>query len=564
MNNRLSVVETYYPVLGYNQSIPKGSTLKISIPIYFDEQKPFDFDAFKKSFKTLDDNEDEIRLEKEDNAVQVIITIKEDLNFGDLYNISFTYSLPNYFFKSGEVYDIYLPFFPNITKPSFQTNYTYSVSIVKELGEINFTSKPFVVDDSYYPNSLFLKPNFEINSPQIVHIRLGKKQFYKFSIKQPYTKTSSNPYRFNTYSIVIPRNITSGNISQTVYFNKLDLSINKAYLDSNDNLIAEFKVPSNRNGTIEIEGFVSIEKNKNIDSDWGTIEDIPQNILMNATQSAKYWESDHPEIVETSKNITTTTNIYETTKSIYNYVIEKIDYSLVKKYGINQRQGALATLRGSSAVCMEYSDLFITLMRAQNIPARGAFGYGFDPLSPEYTILHQWAEVYAPKKNTWIPIDTTWGENGNWEEYKNNLIGGDLNHVYFYVATDSPEEPAPVWVNFVGNLNEIPKAQYEILPVSTQSKKNTLTQDDVLKQYSQEKTQSYYFKESITNIGNDILQLLDIKNKSSDINFFAGISAHIILIICLIICLYAILKLLTSSISQISKSFKKRYTISNG
>src|SRR5262249_16924543 len=133
----------------------------------------------------------------------------------------------------------------------------------------------------------------------------------------------------------------------------------------------------------------------------------------------------------------------------YQYVVDKIDYSEVKRFGLNTRQGALKTLEGGAAVCMEYSDLFIALMRAEGVPARAAFGYGYDSRATSgVDTAHQLAEAYIPKLGQWVGVDTTWGENGP------AIIGGDLNHLYRHVAVVDPNTPAQVSVQFFGQTPE--------------------------------------------------------------------------------------------------------------
>jgi hypothetical protein len=126
--------------------------------------------------------------------------------------------------------------------------------------------------------------------------------------------------------------------------------------------------------------------------------------------------------------------------------VNSIDYAKVDRFGLTKRQGAVATLRGGAAVCMEYSDLFIALMRAQGIPARAAYGYGYDTRESEINqIGHQWAEVYIPGVDEWVAVDVTWGESGQ------TLIGGDLNHLYTHIASSNPDQPPQVKARFYGS-----------------------------------------------------------------------------------------------------------------
>jgi hypothetical protein len=147
--------------------------------------------------------------------------------------------------------------------------------------------------------------------------------------------------------------------------------------------------------------------------------------------------------------------IYNISKNLYDFVINKIDYSQVKRFGVNERQGALATLRNGSGVCMEYSDLFLTLSRAQGIPAKAVFGYGFDPMiSNTNQEAHQWVQVLIPGSGKWLDLDVTWGESGD------AAVGGYLNHFYTHIASVAPDQNSEVIVTGLAikdNKLELPK-----------------------------------------------------------------------------------------------------------
>jgi hypothetical protein len=136
---------------------------------------------------------------------------------------------------------------------------------------------------------------------------------------------------------------------------------------------------------------------------------------------------------------------------------------------------------------MEYSDLFIALMRAQGVPARAAFGYGFDARTTGgEDIAHQWAEVYLPAQGTWIGVDTTWGENGP------AIIGGDLNHIYKYIASKDPHTPAPLEVSFLGGLSDVASEAMTITAVSSIPSEDVMNLETLQETYGTPKTLGGY------------------------------------------------------------------------
>jgi transglutaminase-like putative cysteine protease len=403
------------------------------------------------------------------------------------YTIQISYNSYGLLLKSGALRDVYIPGFSDSYKFETDTtkeNISTKIIVPKSFGNINFIQPTvgYIADgDNWIIN---------IEASKLVSqtgwIQVGTTQYYSFEINQPYQKTSDVPVIINTYRIVIPRDIQSGPITQNVFYHEITPTPYAIETDKDGNLIAVFKIQANISGEIKINGFGVVTKDPTIDYRGASkISDIPQNLIDENSSTARYWESDSAEINQALKEIAPdllNMPVYEITSNIYRYVIDKIDYSEVKKFGVNERQGALATLKGGAAVCMEYSDLFIALMRAAKVPTRAAFGYGYSALdyssTTDNTINHQWAEVYMPSIKSWVSVDTTWGENGP------ELIGGDLNHFYSHVASIDPETPSTLQVAFYGSIDVLPERKMKVFPEeSMESKENTMTAKELLEKY---------------------------------------------------------------------------------
>jgi transglutaminase-like putative cysteine protease len=119
----------------------------------------------------------------------------------------------------------------------------------------------------------------------------------------------------------------------------------------------------------------------------------------------KYIEKDHAEIRQIAESIDGQTQI-DIVKNIYNYVIDNMEYMAHN----GKDRGAVKALQWKKGDCTEYSDLFVALCRAKNIPARFAAGYTvrFDDVSAK----HNWAEVFLQEYG-WVPFDPSWGDVKN-------------------------------------------------------------------------------------------------------------------------------------------------------
>ncbi len=479
-----------YKIIQPNWYVSAGTDEEFIIfnPVKNDTNQKEKLQMTKDSIRVVDGNGSNLNFISEDTTnSNILIHVKfpTNLYYNSNFKIVLSYKSYGLLIKNGALRDLYIPAFSKdyqfITENSSEKVNT-TIKIPVGYGDINFIA-PKV--DSAKEGDFWV-----VNFPQdkligeTGWIQIGTAQNFNFKIVQPYSSTTSLPISFNTYKLTIPRDITSGPIKQKVYYTSIDPAPYSIEEDSDGNLIATFKTAATAQGEIVITGYAVLTQDNSFDfKDSGDVSSIPKDVLEKNTKSAKYWESDDPEIKKVATELKgSETNVYKIIQKTYQYVINKIDYSEVKRFGINKRQGALATLKGGAAVCMEYSDLFIALIRAQGIPARGAFGYGYSALdsfsTEDNTINHQWAEVYIPSVKSWIEVDTTWGENGQ------EIIGGDLNHFYSHVASVSPEIPSTTEVTYFGAAEQIADRQMSVNPAEKITKSSQiLSEDDLIKLY---------------------------------------------------------------------------------
>jgi hypothetical protein len=377
-----------------------------------------------------------------ENQIVLKIPYGTDLLPNEQRKFTLNYEHPGLIFKNGAVRDGYIHAF----SPSFQfesptTVFTFNTTLVhsKYMPPVNFVvPEPDSVREE--GNKIFYKFSQQSLIDQFVWIQFGVEQNYQFKISQKIGSTDSNPTGFiNRYEMILPRDILGPVVNQKVYFESITPEPIGIYSDDLGNIIGVFEFNSHEEFEVVINGFavVSIDNAINLGELVGDIQDIPESTLRKNTTPSTYWEVDAPDIRKQAEKIAPTEkNVFAITDEMYKFVVDTIDYSTVKRFGLNERQGALATLNGGAAVCMEYSDLFLTLMRARGIPTRAIFGYGYDPrVDSAEQEPHQWVQVYMPGVDSWVDVDVTWGESGD------KLIGGDLNHFYTHVATVDPNTP---------------------------------------------------------------------------------------------------------------------------
>jgi hypothetical protein len=380
--------------------------------------------------------------EMSENQVIIKVPYGTDLLPGEVRRFTFNYSHEGLIFRNGAIRDGYIhAFSPDFQFENANTEFNFETTMVfsKDMPEVNF-----VIPEPNSVNELAGKVHYNFSQQslidQFVWIQFGVEQNYRFEITQKISPTDERPTGFiNRYEMVIPRDILGPIVNQRVYFDKIEPDPIGIYSDDLGNIIGVFEFSSHEEKLVTIDGYavVSIDNHIELNELVTEISDISQTIVGKNIHTAPFWEVDAPEIKRQAFKIAPDeTNVFRLTDEIYTFVIETIDYSTVKRFGINNRQGALATLNGGAAVCMEYSDLFLALMRARGVPTRAVFGYGYDPrVDSAEQEAHQWVQVYMPGVDAWIDVDVTWGESGD------KLIGGDLNHFYTHVATVEPNTP---------------------------------------------------------------------------------------------------------------------------
>lgn len=147
-------------------------------------------------------------------------------------------------------------------------------------------------------------------------------------------------------------------------------------------------------------------------------------------QKTDFIDFDNEEVIQLSENL----NLSELepiacAKTILKSINQntgfiKYDNALAADISLGYTFGRSAseTLKTTMGTCGEFANVFVALMRLNNIPCKYICGCCLDP---SYSTLHAWAEFYDEKLG-WIPVDPQAGILGVLPNYIKRLEGIDF------------------------------------------------------------------------------------------------------------------------------------------
>ncbi len=326
--------------------------------------------------------------------------------------------------RTGEVWEISIP---RLSDQSSFRDYTVNLIIPPSFGlEAYISPKPDVSDGTGGAHI------YTFNKENITQtgITAGFGQFQVFSFNLSYHL--ENPLaRSSETSIAIPPDTAF----QKVYIQKMDPKPDNIQIDQDGNWLAIYKLSPRQRVDVMVTGAVQIF------AGFRTFPKSTEAVLSDNLKETQYWQANDPQIKALAATL-------KTPKAIYDYVSTTLKYDFTRVQPNVQRMGAKNALANpNSAICMEFTDLFIAIARAAGIPAREINGYAYtenpqlQPLSLVADVLHSWPEYYDHDKGVWIPIDPTWGSTTGGVDFFNKL---DLRHFTFVIhGKDSNKPYAP-------------------------------------------------------------------------------------------------------------------------
>lgn len=338
---------------------------------------------------------------------------------------TFEVSYDNFSFakKTGEVWEISIP---KIGDSKAFRNYTAKLIVPVSIGDEAYMSpKPFQrLDEGTSRIYIFSK---ELITQTGVSAGFGEFQVFSFTLNYHL----ENPLNKNAVSEVA---LPPDTAFQKVHYETINPEPKEVYVDTDGNWIGVFGLEPRQKLDIVAQGAVQIF------SDPFRFPRASREYLDGNLKETKYWETSDASIKGLANQL-------RTARSIYDYVSKNLIYDYARVQPNVSRLGAKEALSSpQSAICMEYTDLFVALARSAGIPAREVNGFAYtenpkiQPLSLVSDVLHSWPEYWDETKGAWIPIDPTWASTTGGVDYFNKL---DLRHFSFVIHGTDSEKPYP-------------------------------------------------------------------------------------------------------------------------
>lgn len=338
-----------------------------------------------------------------------------------------TYSSNELASKSGQIWEISIP---KVADSADIGSYEASVSVPASFGSVAY-AVPTPLTTTKDKTQKFTFDKSQLIKSGIA-MSFGEKQVFYLNLNYYLeNKNLTNQY----HEISLPPD----NNYQKVVLEKLEPPPEDVTVDADGNFQARYKLTPKQTLDISLTGYVEVfsKPARNL------YAPLSQAERDKYTQSQKYWETDDAFIRDKANELKTPQNIYEFVTNYLTYDRERLKALRL------ERKGAVgAVSEPSSAVCTEFSDLFVTIARSAGIPAREVEGYAYTqnerlrPLSLallDGDILHAWPEYWDDNRG-WVQIDPTWGSTSGGLDYFNKM---DFNHVTFVQRGVSSTNPPP-------------------------------------------------------------------------------------------------------------------------
>ncbi len=362
-----------------------------------------------------------ITVNQRDNGVAVSVSLKSRPALGLNQKKEFTvqYDSRDTAQKVGKIIEINIPKLSNSKEfDSFTTNLLVPVS---------FKSPSIMVPTPTSQTSTVKFSNFRFDRNDETGISAVFGTAQSFSINLQYFII--NPGETLIQSLIA---LPPDTAYQRVNIDRIEPKPIQLKTDVDGNWLAIYQLKPQQKLSIEADLTVEI---KIIPAGENFSKPLPEHL-----KPTMFWQSDDPEIMALAVKL-------KTPKKIYDYVVSNLTYDYSRAESGSDRIGAkLAFKNPGSAICTEFTDLFIALSRAAGIPARELNGFAWTenpklrPLSLSGDILHAWPEYWDKDKNLWVQVDPTWGNTTGLIDYFTKL---DFNHIVFAIHGKSDTSPLP-------------------------------------------------------------------------------------------------------------------------
>lgn len=377
---------------------------------------------------------------KDDETTAIKLTFNDKVvGQGKTLTFNLNYEISDILSKNGLMWEIVIP---KLSISADIKDYNLRLLVPQSFGEIHYMSPtPGEVKDGGVRTYRFSREQLEKGG---VSAAFGKYQLFDFELKYHLL----NP---NLFTSVAQISLPPDTESQQIILDSLEPAAAKLGVDLDGNYLATYELKSGQRLDIVARGSIKmVEAHRDLQK----FPPMKKEDLKNYLTGNKYWTLD-PLIKQKAQDLTKDleeSSTDEKARALYSYVSTALryDYDRLQLPTID-RLGALGAINNpTSAICMEYTDLFIALARSLGIPAREVNGYAYTQnknLRPTKIggrvtsdILHAWPEYYSLEKERWMQIDPTWGSTTGGVDYFSKL---DTNHITFVRKGISPDEPVP-------------------------------------------------------------------------------------------------------------------------
>ncbi|HYK08370.1 MAG TPA: transglutaminase-like domain-containing protein [Candidatus Eisenbacteria bacterium] len=354
-------------------------------------------------------------LKPTDSGPEITIPIQAVVaGLGKTLSFTLSFDTPDIATQNGELWEVNIPGLAN--QNDFQ-DVSVDVVVPSSFG------KPTAIKPNTGSTSLhFTKDQLGASG---VSLTFGSKQTYAYSLS--YHIQNKNLFPIKT-EIALPPTTNY----QDVSLDSLSPKPDNVVLDTDGNWMAQYSLSPSQKMTVIANGLIALSlQPKSV-----ALSDKERKLFL---EKQSYWQVNNNQIITLAKNL-------KTPKAIYDYVVAHLHYDFARVKNEQVRVGAAGVLQNpASSVCLEFTDLFITLSRAAGIPAREIDGFGYTqntisrPLLSK-DILHAWPEYYDDSQKTWVMVDPTWGNTTGGVDYFHQL---DFDHIAFVVKGASSTYPIP-------------------------------------------------------------------------------------------------------------------------
>lgn len=376
----------------------------------------------------------EVKTETKDTTTTIEVKFNQQVaGLGKTLPWTLQFKSKDFAEKQGKVWEVRVP---KISSAVDLESYNLTLSVPSSFGEPTLIA-PTPKSQTVSGGKLFLTFDKEQIKDSGVSASFGTNQLFDFDLTYHLENSSLVTVLTN---IALPPDTAY----QDVIFQRIDPKPINVSVDQDGNYLAWYRLSRGDKFDVKVVGSAKLYTKSKVKD-----PSLSGELVKLYTSGNKYWETDNPIIKEKLTEIlgeNPPASNKEKAKLIHKYVVNSLKYDFSRVEGKIERFGAVSALNNpNSAICMEFTDLFITLTRAAGVPSRELDGFAYSanttlrPLSLTQDILHAWPEYWDEEKG-WVMIDPTWENTTQGVDYFNKL---DLNHFVFAVKGASSQRPVP-------------------------------------------------------------------------------------------------------------------------